>query len=59
MWVAERLGANPLPGPERAFGWPALIMLYVGMVLGLLATALYVRRGRRELRPGRQDTASS
>jgi len=32
MWVAERLGANPLPGPERAFGWPALIMLYVGSV---------------------------
>jgi hypothetical protein len=30
--------------------WLALIMLYVGMALGLLATALYVRRGRRELR---------
>jgi hypothetical protein len=28
-------------------------MLYVGMALGLLATALYVRRGRKELRERR------
>jgi hypothetical protein len=28
----------------------ALAMLYVGMALGLLATALYVRRGAHEIR---------
>ena len=30
--------------------WLALILLYVGMALGLTATALYVRRGVAELR---------
>lgn len=30
--------------------WLALVMLYVGMTLALLATALYVRRGATELR---------
>jgi phosphatidylglycerophosphate synthase len=49
-----RLGVAPIMGaPFFAMAgvhWLALIMLYVGMALGLLATALYVRRGRRELR---------
>ena len=30
--------------------WLALIMLYVGMALGLVSAALYVRRGVREIR---------
>ena len=30
--------------------WLALVMLYVGLALSLLASALYVRRGLRELR---------
>jgi cardiolipin synthase len=30
--------------------WLALIMLYLGLALSLLATALYVRRGVQELR---------
>jgi cardiolipin synthase len=49
-----RLGVAPIMGaPFFAMAgvhWLALIMLYVGMALGLLATALYVRRGRKELR---------
>jgi cardiolipin synthase (CMP-forming) len=49
-----RLGVAPIAGaPFFAMAgvhWLALIMLYVGMALGLLATALYVRRGARELR---------
>ena len=46
---AGRLGVAPIMGaPFFAMAgvhWLALIMLYVGMALGLLATALYVRRG--------------
>jgi phosphatidylglycerophosphate synthase len=49
-----RLGVAPIAGaPFFAMAgvhWLALIMLYVGMGLGLLATALYVRRGAREIR---------
>jgi CDP-diacylglycerol--glycerol-3-phosphate 3-phosphatidyltransferase len=49
-----RVGVAPIAGaPFFAMAgvhWLALIMLYVGMVLGLLSAALYVRRGRRELR---------
>jgi cardiolipin synthase (CMP-forming) len=51
---AGRLGVAPIAGaPFFAMAgvhWLALIMLYVGMGLGLLATALYVRRGAREIR---------
>jgi CDP-diacylglycerol--glycerol-3-phosphate 3-phosphatidyltransferase len=51
---AGRLGVAPIAGaPFFAMAgvhWLALIMLYVGMALGLLATALYIRRGARELR---------
>jgi CDP-diacylglycerol--glycerol-3-phosphate 3-phosphatidyltransferase len=49
-----RLGVAPIAGaPFFAMAgvhWLALILLYVGMALGLLSAALYVRRGRRELR---------
>ncbi len=33
VWLSRRLGAHPSPGPERAFGWPVLIALYVGSVV--------------------------
>jgi cardiolipin synthase (CMP-forming) len=50
---AGRLGVAPIAGaPFFAIAgvhWLALIMLYVGMALGLLAAVLYVRRGRREI----------
>jgi cardiolipin synthase len=49
-----RLGVAPIAGaPFFAMAgvhWLALIMLYVGMALGLLSAALYVRRGAREIR---------
>lgn len=49
-----RLGVAPIAGaPFFAMAgvhWLALIMLYVGMAFGLLATVLYVRRGAREIR---------
>ncbi len=49
-----RLGVAPIAGaPFFAMAgvhWLALIMLYVGMVLGLVSAALYVRRGAREIR---------
>ena len=48
-----RLGVAPIAGaPFFAMAgvhWLALIMLYVGMVLGLAAAVLYVRRGLREV----------
>jgi cardiolipin synthase len=51
---AGRLGVAPIAGaPFFAMvgvHWLALIMLYVGMALGLLSAALYVRRGVREIR---------
>jgi cardiolipin synthase (CMP-forming) len=49
-----RLGVAPTMGaPFFAIAgvhWLALIMLYVGLALGLLATVLYVRTGLAELR---------
>ncbi|MBV8712140.1 MAG: CDP-alcohol phosphatidyltransferase family protein [Solirubrobacterales bacterium] len=49
-----RLGVAPIAGaPFFAMAgvhWLALIMLYVGMVLGIVSAVLYVRRGRREIR---------
>ena len=48
-----RLGVAPIAGaPFFAMAgvhWLALIMLYVGMALGLISAALYVRRGAREI----------
>jgi hypothetical protein len=32
MWVADRLGAKPATGPEQAFSWRPLILLYVASV---------------------------
>jgi cardiolipin synthase len=49
-----RLGVAPIAGaPFFAMAgvhWLALILLYVGMALGLVSAALYVRRGLREIR---------
>jgi CDP-diacylglycerol--glycerol-3-phosphate 3-phosphatidyltransferase len=51
---AGRLGVAPIAGaPFFAMAgvhWLALILLYVGMALGLVSAALYVRRGAREIR---------
>jgi cardiolipin synthase (CMP-forming) len=51
---AGRLGVAPIMGaPFFAMAgvhWLAVVMLYVGMALGILATVLYVRRGVAELR---------
>ncbi len=51
---AGRLGVAPIAGaPFFAMAgvhWLALIMLYVGMALGLVATVLYVQRGAAEIR---------
>jgi cardiolipin synthase len=51
---AGRLGVAPIMGaPFFAMAgvhWLALIMLYVGMALALLASVLYVQRGVGELR---------
>ncbi len=48
-----RLGVAPIAGaPFFAMAgvhWLALVMLYVGMALGILSAALYVRRGRHEI----------
>jgi len=48
-----RLGVAPTLGaPFFAMAgvhWLALVMLYAGMALGLLATALYIRRGLEDL----------
>ena len=49
-----RLGVAPTMGaPFFAMAgvhWLALVMLYSGLALSLLATALYIRDGRRQLR---------
>jgi CDP-diacylglycerol--glycerol-3-phosphate 3-phosphatidyltransferase len=49
-----RIGVAPtMAAPFLAMAgvhWLALVMLYVGLVLALLATALYVRRGLAEAR---------
>jgi cardiolipin synthase len=51
---AGRLGVAPTMGaPFFAMAgvhWLALVLLYVGLALSLTATALYLRRGVRELR---------
>jgi cardiolipin synthase len=51
---AGRIGVAPIAGaPFFAMAgvhWLALVLLYVGMAFGLIATVLYVRRGRQELR---------
>jgi cardiolipin synthase len=53
-----RLGVAPLLGaPFFAIAgvhWLALVLLYVGMALALLATALYLRSGYQQLRDARQ-----
>jgi cardiolipin synthase (CMP-forming) len=49
-----RLGVAPIAGAPffamAGLHWLALVMLYVGMALGLVSAALYVRRGAREIR---------
>jgi cardiolipin synthase len=59
-----RLAVAPMMGaPFFAMAdvhWLALIMLYVGLALALLATALYIRRGIEQIRARSQlDEASS
>jgi CDP-diacylglycerol--glycerol-3-phosphate 3-phosphatidyltransferase len=60
---AGRLGVAPIVGaPFFAMAgvhWLALIMLYVGMALGLVSAALYVRRGRRQLAARNERTQLS
>jgi cardiolipin synthase len=60
---AGRLGVAPIAGaPFFAMAgvhWLALIMLYVGMALGLLSAALYVRRGSREIHARKERTKLS
>jgi cardiolipin synthase len=55
---AGRLGVAPTMGAPFFAMIPlhtvALVMLYLGMALSLLASALYIRRGVAELRGGRQ-----
>lgn len=56
-----RLGVAPIIGAPFfavvGVHWLALVLLYLGMVLTLLATGLYVRRGVQELRSRRQAAA--
>jgi cardiolipin synthase len=58
---AGRLGVAPTMGAPffaiAAVHWLALIMLYVGLALALVATALYVRTGVRELRRRKVSTS--
>jgi cardiolipin synthase len=60
-WLG-RLGVAPAMGaPFFAIAgvhWLALVMLYVGLALGLLAAAQYVRTGLRELRLRKVSTPS-
>jgi cardiolipin synthase len=55
-----RLGVAPTMGaPFFAMAgvhWLALVLLYVGMALALLATVLYVRTGLREIPAARNDS---
>jgi hypothetical protein len=57
-----RLGVAPTMGaPFFAIAgvhWLALLMLYVGMALALLATVLYVRDGVRELRARKASSSA-
>ncbi len=56
-----RLGVAPIIGAPFfavvGVHWLALVLLYLGMVLTLLATGLYVRRGVQELRSRSQAAA--
>ncbi len=58
-----RIGVAPMMGaPFFAMAgvhWLALIMLYLGLALALIATAMYVRRGLVEVHRVRQGTSSS
>jgi cardiolipin synthase len=58
-----RLGVAPTMGaPFFAMAgvhWLALVMLYVGMALSLIATALYVRDGRSQIRAQRARKEST
>jgi len=60
---AGRFGVAPIMGaPFFAIAgvhWLALVLLYVGMALTLLATALYVRSGQRQLRARRAQSKLS
>jgi CDP-diacylglycerol--glycerol-3-phosphate 3-phosphatidyltransferase len=60
---AGRLGVAPIAGaPFFAMAgvhWLALILLYIGMAFGLVATALYVRRGLAEIRTHAPRTPDS
>lgn len=60
---AGRLGVAPIAGaPFFAMAgvhWLALIMLYVGMALGLLAAVMYVRRGAQEISARKDRTKLS
>jgi cardiolipin synthase (CMP-forming) len=55
-----RLGVTPTMGaPFFAMAgvhWLALVLLYLGMALALLATVLYVRTGLREIPAARNDS---
>jgi cardiolipin synthase len=57
-----RLGVAPIMGaPFFAMAdvhWLALVLLYVGMALSLLATVLYVRTGLRETRGGKVSSSA-
>jgi cardiolipin synthase (CMP-forming) len=59
---AGRLGVAPtMAAPFFAMAgvpWLALVMLYVGLALSLLATVLYIRRGAHELRARRAAGSS-
>ena len=60
---AGRIGVAPTMGAPFFAMIPlhtvALVMLYLGMALSLLASALYIRRGLAELRGGRQPTPAN
>jgi cardiolipin synthase (CMP-forming) len=56
-----RLGVAPIMGAPffamLGVHWLALILLYVGLALGLVATVLYVRSGWAELRAGKLSSS--
>ena len=56
-----RLGVAPTMGAPffaiLGLHWVALIMLYVGLALALLATVLYVRSGLAQLRAGKLSSS--
>ena len=60
---AGRVGVAPTMGAVffaiAGVHWLALLLLYVGMTLALLATVLYVRSGMRELRARKAEGSSS